>query len=55
MYFAKEDSPYTISYNFPNALVLGLCLAGVVIAGLYPEPILKFAAEISASFGFSVP
>ena len=55
MYFSKEDSPYTISYSIPAAMVLGLCLVGVVISGVFPEPVLKYAAQISASFGFVAP
>lgn len=55
MYFSNEDSPYTISFSFPSGMVIGLCLAGVFIAGLYPEPIFEFAAKISASFGFAAP
>jgi hypothetical protein len=35
--------------------VLVIGLVGVLLFGLYPEPIVKFASEIPSSFGFVLP
>ncbi|MEW6051343.1 MAG: NADH-quinone oxidoreductase subunit N [Candidatus Zixiibacteriota bacterium] len=52
MYFAAEDSPYKLSAPFPASLVVAIGLAGVLLFGLYPGPILEFASSIPYSFGF---
>lgn len=54
MYFSKEKSPYHITFSAPSLSVVLIGLIGVVLFGLYPEPILQFASNISASFGFIV-
>ncbi len=51
MFFSKEVSPYKISYSLPSITVLMIGLVGVVVFGLFPEPILQYTAKISASFG----
>jgi NADH-quinone oxidoreductase subunit N len=51
MYFAAEPSPYRVSLSAPAVSVIVLGLAGVLVFGLYPEPILQFAANIPLSFG----
>ena len=52
MFFSGDDSPYTLKFDAPMLTVLVICLVGVFATGIYPEPILQFAAAISASFGF---
>ncbi len=52
MFFSKEASPYRVHYTFPSFGIVLIGIAGVIIFGLYPEPILKFASDISLSFGF---
>ncbi|NOY89116.1 MAG: NADH-quinone oxidoreductase subunit N [FCB group bacterium] len=52
MFFSKEDSPYKISLSAPAFTVVLIGLIGIVLFGLYPDPILQFASQISASFGF---
>ena len=52
MYFAKEVSPYRVGFSAPALTVVCLGLIGVFLFGLYPEPIMRFASDISASFGF---
>lgn len=51
MYFSKEDSPYTITFETPALMVLLIGLVGVVVFGLYPTPIMEFASGISADLG----
>lgn len=52
MYFSKNDSPYTMTYNPAILTVLIIGVLGVLAAGLFPEPVLEFAGQISNSFGF---
>lgn len=54
MYFAKEPSAYTMTFNAPVFVVLIICLVGVLVTGIYPEPVLDFANEIYYTFSFSV-
>jgi NADH-quinone oxidoreductase subunit N len=54
MYFGGDVSPHKIGLTIPGATVIILCLVGVVVFGLYPEPILSFAREIPISFGLTV-
>ncbi len=51
MYFAKEPSPYKMSYTVPAAGVLAIGVAGVFFFGLYPEPVLKMGQGIAAALG----
>jgi len=52
MYFFKDDSPYEVRFDAPSLAVVTIGLVGVFLFGLYPEPILRFAAGISTAFGF---
>ena len=52
MYFSREDSPYKITFAPPALMVILLGLVGVFYFGLFPEPVLKIASDISATFGF---
>jgi len=52
MYFSKENCPYQIKVSAPAMTVIVIGLLGVFYFGLNPQPILKFAAQISSSFGF---
>lgn len=52
MYFFKDESPYKVGFDAPSLTVVTIGLVGVFLFGLYPEPILKFAAGISTTFGF---
>jgi NADH-quinone oxidoreductase subunit N len=54
-WFAKEASPHKVRYSAPAMAVLVIGLVGVLLFGLYPEPIVKFASEIPSSFGFVLP
>ncbi len=51
MYFSKEASPYTIKFSVPSLTVLFIGLAGVIILGLIPEPIISFTSDFANSFG----
>jgi NADH-quinone oxidoreductase subunit N len=52
MYFAAEDSPYKIRFSVPALTVIAICLAGVVLFGLFPESVMQFANKIPLSYGF---
>lgn len=54
MYFTKEESPYKLSLSMPGGLIVLIGLAGVVICGLYPSPVMKLASLIPSAFGISV-
>ena len=51
MWFAKEASPHNVRFPAPARLVIVIGLLGVLVFGLSPEPIIKFASEIPFSFG----
>jgi NADH:ubiquinone oxidoreductase subunit 2 (subunit N) len=53
MYFAKEDSPYKFGLASPVVLVVFICLIGVILFGVYPEPVMRLAENISSSWGFA--
>ncbi|MFH1373684.1 MAG: NADH-quinone oxidoreductase subunit N [bacterium] len=55
MYFSAEPSPYRISFSVPSLSVIMIGLIGVVLFGLYPEPILRLASDMSLVFGFIQP
>jgi NADH-quinone oxidoreductase subunit N len=55
MYFSKDDSPYRVGLRAPAMLVVLIGLAGVLVFGLYPEPVLRFAGEVPSMFGFVSP
>ena len=52
MYFSAEPCPYRINYSVPGLSVVMIGLIGVFLFGLYPEPILDFASDISLVFGY---
>ncbi len=52
MFFSREDSPYKISVAGPGLAVLLVGVIGVFLFGIFPEPVLDFAANISAAFGY---
>ena len=52
MYFWREESPYKISLNPPAFAVILIGIAGIFIVGIWPEPFLSFASEVSAALGF---
>jgi NADH-quinone oxidoreductase subunit N len=51
MYFVKEEAPSTITYTSPAVVVVVISLIGVVLFGLYPNPIMEFASDIPATLG----
>ncbi len=53
MYFAKDDSPYEFGLSSPVVIVVLICLVGVILFGLYPEPVMQLAGSISSSWGFA--
>ncbi|UCE24108.1 MAG: NADH-quinone oxidoreductase subunit N [Candidatus Zixiibacteriota bacterium] len=52
MFFSTEDSPYKIKFALPSLVVLLMGLVGVFWFGIFPEPVLDLASDISAAFGF---
>ena len=52
MYFASEPAPFKVRLSPTISLVVAIGLAGVIMFGLYPEPVLKAAGDISLAFGF---
>ena len=53
MYFGKREEEGTvIPGNIPAIAVVVIGLIGVLAFGLYPEPIIKFASEISNNYAF---
>jgi NADH-quinone oxidoreductase subunit N len=55
MYFSTEQSPFRITFSPPALAVIIIGLVGVLVVGLYPEPVLRFASEIPMSFGLILP
>ncbi|MEW5796311.1 MAG: NADH-quinone oxidoreductase subunit N [Candidatus Zixiibacteriota bacterium] len=55
MYFGKRAEPVTMAFNPPAVAVILLGLVGVILFGLYPQPIIQFASQIPLSFGFILP
>jgi len=51
MYFSAEESPYRIKPNAPAVMVVAIGLIGVVLFGIYAEPILQFVKDIPAAAG----
>ncbi len=52
MYFAPGKSAYTIKPPFPARLVLFIGVAGLILFGIFPNPILEFAYETAKIFAF---
>jgi len=55
MYFYPDASPYRLKFPLPAVVVLAVGLAGVIVFGLMPEPILKLASYIALPFGYMTP
>lgn len=51
MYFSAEESPYRLKPNAPAVAVVAIGLIGVVLFGIYAEPILQFVKDIPAAAG----
>ncbi len=51
MYFSGTVSPYRLKPGVPAATVIAIGLIGVILFGLYPEPILKFVTDIPSAAG----
>lgn len=53
MYFSRQEtSPTKVRYDRPLLLTLILTAGGTVAAGIYPEPIVRFATEAVKVFPF---
>jgi len=52
MYFSGEVSPYNIKFNLPAATVVTIGVVGVILFGVFAEPVFKYAAQIPAVYGF---
>ncbi|MBI5267229.1 MAG: NADH-quinone oxidoreductase subunit N [candidate division Zixibacteria bacterium] len=46
MYFHDRPSTSPITFDAPMVMVLAVALCGVVVFGLFPEPVLQFARQI---------
>ncbi|UCG60466.1 MAG: NADH-quinone oxidoreductase subunit N [Candidatus Zixiibacteriota bacterium] len=55
MFFSNEEPRHKITYSVPALCVLLLGLAGIVVFGIYAEPILKLVRTIPADFGLYIP
>ncbi len=52
MYFAPSESIFDLKLSFTARLVLAIAVIGVIIFGVYPEPIIKFALDSATAFAF---
>lgn len=52
MYFAPGKSTYSISAPFPAKLVLLIGVIGLILFGIFPNPIMEFAYETAKVFAF---
>jgi NADH-quinone oxidoreductase subunit N len=51
MYFSSTVSPYKIKPNTPAIAVIAIGLIGVILFGIYAEPILQFVSDLPAAAG----
>lgn len=51
MYFAPEPADYNVQLSLPMTIVLTTALVGVILFGLFPEPVIQFARDIPLSQG----
>jgi NADH-quinone oxidoreductase subunit N len=51
MYFAPEPAGFKVQLSIPMTIVLTTALVGVILFGLFPEPVIQFAREIPLSQG----
>lgn len=54
MFFSNTDSPYKLSFEIPMFSILLIGLVGVLVCGIFSQPILEFATKISTSFAFTI-
>jgi NADH-quinone oxidoreductase subunit N len=52
MYFDKSENPHQFGLKSPVMFVVVVALAGVILFGLFPEPILRFTTQIPISWTF---
>jgi len=52
MYFSADESPYKLRFTPPALTVILIGLVGVILFGLYPEPVLEFTSKIPEALGF---
>jgi NADH-quinone oxidoreductase subunit N len=52
MYFSADSIPHQIKLSGPAFIVIFMGLGGVIIFGLYPEPVMGLASKISLALGF---
>jgi len=55
MYFEANDNPAKLGFSIPVVSMIVICLIGVFVVGLNPEPIIRFASGIPLSYGFILP
>lgn len=55
MYFGKSEEPIQVAFNPPAVAVIVIGLVGVILFGLFPDPIMGIASKIPASYGFLLP
>ena len=55
MYFGKSETPASPAVGTPAVLVIALGLAGVLLFGVYPQPIIDFVSGMSLSYGLLLP
>lgn len=53
MYFAAQPAEYRPVFTTPILIVLVAALCGVVLFGLFPEPVLQFARNIPMAYGLT--
>ncbi|MDH3890823.1 MAG: NADH-quinone oxidoreductase subunit N [candidate division Zixibacteria bacterium] len=51
MYFSNAASPYSLKPDAPAVAVIAIGLIGVVLFGIYAEPILQFVSDIPSAAG----
>ncbi len=54
MYFTKDASIYKMTFNPPVLTVLIICFVGIMVTGIYPEPVFEFANKVYSTFAFSI-
>lgn len=55
MYFSPDASPYAVRLSVPVTVVLAIGLIGVLLFGIYPEPLLSLATDASSVFSYPIP
>jgi NADH-quinone oxidoreductase subunit N len=52
MYFSSDEPAFKIKPSLPAQIVLLIGVVGVILFGIYPQPIINFAMETAAAFAF---